>query len=103
MSESINIYKGKVWYRKGIWKTDTSGGKFVDFDNTSNDSWDYSFESVVAKTVHQLVFILGKMIQEEKGLDYPVFIDWKSDLDVVITGSVPSRSERFDNLVQKIK
>lgn len=98
MSESINVYSGTVRYYKGVWTKDESGNNYPKIDSSSKDSWVYEFENIVAKTIPQLVFLLGKEIQDKKGLDFPVFINWETDLQARIVGKIPSSSERFSKL-----
>lgn len=102
--DKIILYGGTVRYFKGIWSSDNLGKRYVAIDDSSKDSWEYSFENLPATSLNQLTqFVLPKKIQEEKNLDFPAYINWESGFaNLYQMGSVPSHSSRFDNLVRTV-
>lgn len=100
-NNNINLYSGELVYSRGMWTKDTTGENFVQVDPDYYEFYDYKFNSVTAKSVEQLIYILGKRIQEEKELSYPVYIDWR-EIKAKITGTLPSSSKRFDELVPSV-
>lgn len=100
-NNNINLYSGSLIYSRGMWVKDVTGENFVQVDPDYYDFFDYEFKSVTAKSVEQLIYVLGRRIQEEKDLGYPVYIDWR-EINANITGTLPSTSKRFDELVPSV-
>lgn len=101
---TIGLYKGSVRYYRGIWATDAQGKSYVALDDSSKDSWEYSFDNAPATSVNQLIqYVLPSRIQEENKLVFPAYINWEEGLgNLVKIGSIPTASKRFENLVTSI-